>query len=145
MGRACVDEEFIKRVLSDAREALEELRSIVSKPLSTVLRSRDLRYAMRFSVVLLVEALTDAAQHILVRCFNTEPTSYSDAMTKLGVTGVVPQGVADAAAKLARLRNLVIHRYWEVDDARIYRSAAEGGIDSVERMINMVERWVRDA
>lgn len=145
MGRACADEEFIKRVLGDAKEALEELRTIVSKPMSTVLRSRDLRYAMRFSVVLLVEALTDAAQHILVRCFDVEPTSYSDAMTKLGVAGVVPQGLADAAAKLARLRNLVIHRYWEVDDARIYRSAAEGGIDAVERMISVIERWVRDA
>lgn len=145
MHRSCIDREYIEKLLAEISEALDELRSIVSRPLAEVLSSRDLRYAMRFSVVLLVEALTDAAQHILVRCFSIEPKSYVDALKKLVEVSIVRKELADRLAALARLRNIIVHRYWEIDDLRIYNEAKTNGIAVVESTMSDLKRWLADA
>jgi uncharacterized protein YutE (UPF0331/DUF86 family) len=43
--------------------------------------------------------------------------------------------------RLTRLRNLIIHRYWEVDDFRIYREARESGLGMIERFMEEVEKY----
>ena len=50
----CIDREYVAKLLSEAEEALEELRSIASRPMHQVLQSRDLVYAMRFSIIAIV-------------------------------------------------------------------------------------------
>ncbi len=144
MRRDCVDREYVEKLLSEIDEALEELKSLTSRSIPEVLGSRDLRYAMRFSIVLLVEALTDVAQHILVKCFNIEPRSYVDAMRKLVEVGIVRRELGDRLAALARLRNLIVHRYWEVDDLRIYNEARIGGIAIAEAAISDLRAWLSD-
>ncbi len=128
----------------EAEEALDELRSIVSRPIEEVLRSRDLRYAMRFSIVMIVECLADIVQHILTRCYGETPSSYVDTFMKLRDVGLLHDSVVDELISLARLRNLVIHRYWVVDDAKIYRNAREQGIEVVTRAIEVLKRCIDD-
>ncbi|UNQ73171.1 HepT-like ribonuclease domain-containing protein [Infirmifilum sp. NZ] len=47
--------------------------------------------------------------------------------------------------KLVRLRNLIVHRYWEVDDARVYREVKEEGIRLVRGFVEEVERYASGA
>ncbi len=82
---------------------------------------------MRFSIVLLIEALTDVAQHILVRCFSIEPKSYVNTLKKLVETNIVRKELADKLVALAKLRNIIVRRYWEVDDLRIYNEVKTMG------------------
>ena len=44
--------------------------------------------------------------------------------------------------KLTRLRNLIIHRYWEIDDSRIYRETKSNGLKIIEDLIKEVEEYV---
>ena len=36
--------------------------------------------------------------------------------------------VAEGMAALAFLRNMVVYRYWDIDDARIYREVSKSGL-----------------
>jgi len=63
----------------------------------------------------------------------------------LGEEGVISPRVGEGMQKLVRLRNLIIHRYWEVDDARVYREARSGGLDLVEEFAEEVEAYVARA
>jgi uncharacterized protein YutE (UPF0331/DUF86 family) len=40
--------------------------------------------------------------------------------------------------RFAGLRNLLVHRYWEVDDARLYRELKEGGLEALRRFLRHV-------
>ena len=44
----------------------------------------------------------------------------------MGARGLLPQALANRLARAARLRNLLVHRYWEIDDERVHQSVREG-------------------
>lgn len=44
-------------------------------------------------------------------------------------------------ASLASLRNMVVHRYWEVDDIRIYREAKRRGIKILENFVKEMRKY----
>ncbi len=47
--------------------------------------------------------------------------------------------------RFVRLRNLIVHRYWEVDDARMYKEIKEEGFRIVRRFIEEVESFASRA
>jgi len=49
-----VDRGVVEKLLRDAREALEEVRSVTSMSVGDFARSRTARFSLRYSVVMLV-------------------------------------------------------------------------------------------
>jgi len=137
-----VDRSVVEKLLRDAREALEEVRSVTSMSVDDFVRSRTARFSLRYSVVMLVEALADVAVIILEKDFDEAAESYREAFLKLAEKGVISAGVAERMAALAGLRNLIVHRYWAVDDMKVYRDARGSGIEAVEKFISEVLRYV---
>jgi uncharacterized protein YutE (UPF0331/DUF86 family) len=45
-------------------------------------------------------------------------------------------------AKLASLRNQIVHRYWTIDDLRIYKEAKENGLGTIESFIKEMTDYV---
>lgn len=45
-------------------------------------------------------------------------------------------------AKLASLRNIIVHRYRVIDDAKILNEARENGIEATRKYIDEVIRYV---
>jgi len=79
---------------------------------------------------------------ILEKDFSEAVESYREAFLKLAEKGVISAGVAERMAALAGLRNLIVCRYWAVDDMRIYRDARGSGVEAVEKFISEVLRYV---
>jgi uncharacterized protein YutE (UPF0331/DUF86 family) len=65
-----------------------------------------------------------------------EPESYSDCLAYLRDKGIV--GCAEDLIKIIRMRNLLVHRYWEVDDFKVYSSVKEN-FRCVEEFLKTVE------
>lgn len=108
---------------------------------SEFLRDRRARFALRYSIMLMVEALADLAVAILEKDFQVAPRSYREAFTLLAEKGVVAAESASRMERLAALRNMIVNRYWAVDDARVYREAKEGGLEAVRAFIEEVGRY----
>ena len=123
-------------------EAIEEVREIVSLDVDSFLNDRRSRFSLRYSVVLIIEYLADIAVAILEKDFNEVVESYRDAIMKLRDKRVLGSRVAESIARLVSLRNLIVHRYWAVDDLKIYESAKSSGVENIERFIEEVSRYV---
>jgi len=78
-----VDREIINKLLSEAREALDEIRNIVSMDLNDFMKSRTARFSLRYSIIMLVEALVDLAIAILEKDFGESIETYREAFVKL--------------------------------------------------------------
>jgi len=128
-----VDRGVVEKLLRDAREALEEVRSVTSMSVDVFAGSRTARFSLGYSVVVLVEALADVAVLILEKDFGEAVESYREAFLKLAEKGVISAGVAERMAALAGLRNLIVHRYWAVDDMKVYRDARGSVVEAAER------------
>jgi uncharacterized protein YutE (UPF0331/DUF86 family) len=91
---------------------IKEAESIVKGlDFDEFLRDRRSRLALRYSIVLMVEALGDLAVAVLEKDFNATPRSYREAFTLLAEKGVVTAELASRMERLAPLRNMIVHSY----------------------------------
>ncbi len=137
-----IDKNVFQKLVREVAEAIEEVREIVSLDVDSFLNDRRSRFSLRYSVVLIVEYLADIAVAILEKDFNEVVESYRDAIMKLRDKRVLGSRVAEFIARLVSLRNLIVHRYWAVDDLKIYESAKSNGVENIERFIEEVSRYV---
>lgn len=138
-----IDREYFGNVIREINDGLEEIREIVTAmDLEDFMRNRSKRFAMRYSIVLVVEAAADLGIAILRQGFNEEARSYREVFLKLAEKGVISFNVAEGMASLASLRNMIVHRYWDIDDARIYREARSGGVEVIEGFVREVRDYV---
>jgi uncharacterized protein YutE (UPF0331/DUF86 family) len=85
--------------------------------------------------LLLIQAIEDAASicaHLLARLGGQAATGYPDCFEKLQQLGVVEAELSKRLTLMARFRNLLVHRYWEVDDQRVLQFARHDVADLEE-------------
>ncbi|MCD6248374.1 MAG: DUF86 domain-containing protein [Hadesarchaea archaeon] len=89
-----------------------------------------------------MEATAGICLHILLRVHGEEAEGYPDSFLRLGAKHVIPQELATKLASAARLRNLLVHRYWEIEDEKVYASV-ERGLKDFEDFINRINNFCR--
>ena len=113
-----IDTSVVKIRISEVRETISELLRLTSKIYDKL--TIDERYSIRYNIIVLVEALVSLCTHIARKRYNYMPKSYADAVRfvseKLNVTCV------NDLVALVKLRNILVHRYWNVDDREVYDS-----------------------
>jgi len=134
-----VDRERVSKLIEELRESLRVAEEIVSLGLNEFLADIRNRYTLRLSIVEIVEAATLIGLHILREQFNDTAEGYVQVFRKLLEHGILSRDTGEGMIKLARLRNLIVHRYWDIDDARVYTEIKEVGIELVKKFIREVE------
>ncbi len=75
--------------------------------------------AVKYRFLVAIEASIDAGQHILSSEGFRAPESSADVFRVLGENGVLEQHAVVQLEAMARFRNLLVHGYAVVDDARV--------------------------
>jgi uncharacterized protein YutE (UPF0331/DUF86 family) len=78
-------------------------------------RDEILEHALSHAMQNCIAAVIDIAQHIVAEKQSSPPESYSEAIVTLGALGVIEQSFADEFARVAKLRNVLVHLYDNVD------------------------------
>ena len=114
-----VDVNQLKQKMTEVLEAKAELKGLTLKHYSEL--SMDEKYAIRYHVIVLAEALGGVCFHIAKEDLEQEPLSYSECFKLLDEEGICEKCAKDLSA-IVRLRNLLTHRYWTIDDRLVYNS-----------------------
>jgi uncharacterized protein YutE (UPF0331/DUF86 family) len=131
------DRALIKKLLWEVEEALQVLEEVSAKPEP----SRSDVYAARYAISQIVEAFAAIAARVAA-AQGVAVEGYAESMAFLGRAGIVRAEAAEALVKLAKLRNLIIHRYWLLNDKRILAEARSGGIEAIRRAVGDVRRFI---
>lgn len=113
---------------------LEEIRDRGHEAFSG---DRTLEYAATRSIQVAVEAMLDAANHIVAREGLGTPKTYREAVQLLVDAGVLPRDKADTFAKMVRFRNRAVHLYDEIDADEIW-AIMESDLDDFEAFIRAI-------
>lgn len=129
-----IDASHLKQRITEVLDAEAELKRLIAKPFNEL--SLDEKYAVRYHVIVLAEALGSICLHIAREDLKQEPLSYSECFRLLD-----EEGVCDCAKDLTaivRLRNLLTHRYWIIDDEQVYNSV-KNDFKSVDKFVESVK------
>lgn len=115
-----VNRNYVRILIVDIKTAVEKVNGFTSKPYEQLSDAE--RYAIRYNIIVAVEALTSLALHIARRALGVRPEAPIHALRALRGGGLLTPRECDELERLVRLRNLLVHRYLVVDDKRIYDS-----------------------
>mgnify|MGYP000085340874 CR=1 FL=1 len=76
--------------------------------------------AMRYYLIVLAEALSSLALHIARRALGKRPLSSMEAIRILRDHHLITSEECDDTIRLMRLRNLLVYRYWVIDDKKLF-------------------------
>jgi len=130
-----INVELIEARIREINDAIQILKDLIAKEFDKLTLHEKL--SMRYLVIELVEAASSICVHILVNLYNERPEGYPDCFMRLSVKGIISEDLAKKLASAARLRNLLVHRYWFVDDEKVYESVKKGLKDFEEFIICM--------
>lgn len=77
--------------------------------------------ASKYLLVTAIEDVLSVANHIIASEGWRSPADYADAFAVLREHEVVSRDLAARLSSMARFRNLLVHVYADVDDARVHR------------------------
>jgi uncharacterized protein YutE (UPF0331/DUF86 family) len=103
---------------------LDRLREEVNQ-LSTLRDSEDLPTdetalaAAKYRFIVAIETCIDVAEHVIASEGLRSPDSFAEAFAVLGEAGLLDEDLAADLQDMARFRNLLVHGYQRVDDARV--------------------------
>jgi len=136
-GLSIDDIVYIKKLLHEIDEALGVIEKVVRRKR---LRIND-KYALRYAIVEIVESLALISQRI-ARAMDYPLEGYIEAMKFYSKAHILDEDIVKGLVRLARLRNLIIHRYWEIDDNRIVAEARGSGLEVIRRALDGIRRFI---
>ena len=113
----------------------DKVRKITSEVLSALQRLEDLRKlseeefaadphkvaSAKYNLIVAIEGAVDLSNHIISKNGFRTPEDYADTFRVMEEKGVFDAEFTNSIIQMARLRNRLVHIYWDIDDAEIYR------------------------
>ena len=119
-----------------------ELERLIAVDQATFFSDRRNAFSVRYLIIQAVEAMTDLCQHMLARTRGIPCDGYIDCIVKAGEHGIISVALAERLRRLAAWRNILVHRYWNIDDARVYVET-KANLSDLTAFIDDIEALVR--
>ena len=137
-----IDVGRINRLLMEIHEALGVIKKAIALGKKHFLNNIELVYAVRYAIITIVEAISVITIHVLEKKYGVVPETYSEAVEMLGRYGVIQRDLASRLKRLVALRDILVHKYWSVDDSRIYDEATGNGVGTIEEFIREIKDYI---
>lgn len=98
--------------------------------------------SLKYLLIEAVEAVADICQHLLAKAKGIVCEGYIDCILKAGEAGIMTNALAHKLRKLADLRNILIHRYWVIDDEKIYLQTIENK-DNLRKFLDEADGFIK--
>lgn len=75
----------------------------------------------KYNLIVAIEGTVDLSNHIISKNRFRTPEDYADTFRVMEEKGVFDTEFSSSLVQMARFRNRLVHIYWDIDDAEIYR------------------------
>ncbi|MBA2729445.1 MAG: DUF86 domain-containing protein [Euzebyaceae bacterium] len=127
-----VDPLRLAALLDRLRTELIALRRLAALPPSTLADDDDLLAAVKYRFIVAIESCIDAGRHVVASEGLRAPIDYADVFTVLGEGKLLDAATVAELRDAARFRNLLVHGYTAVDDARVVQ-ILQSRLDDIDR------------
>lgn len=135
--------EKIKTLEKDLLNTASEIRTIIAIDEEVFIKEPKVIYALRYLLIEAVEVMANICNHLLTRMAGQVPKGYPDCFEKLSEANIITRELGEKLKKAASLRNILIHKYWEIDNRRVFRSAKEN-IGDFEQFLREVNEFIKE-
>lgn len=136
-----VDERRVRRLLQQVRDDLFYLSEKAGMNREILVDDGDQLRAIKYVFVTAIEGCVNVAQHLCASEGWGPPSSNPDALRVLGRHRVIESDRAEAMARAASFRNVLVHGYAAVDDALVVAFLDQ--VSELDGYVAEVASWVK--
>jgi uncharacterized protein YutE (UPF0331/DUF86 family) len=114
------DQEKVATLISQLRKSCERLRMLSGLGKDVFLSDPDKIGSSKYHFIVAIESCIDLCNHLISRNGFRIPESYGDTFVVMCEVGALDPDFANDLKNMAKLRNRLVHLYWEVDDVQLY-------------------------
>jgi len=114
-----IDIEKVKQRITEIRENLEKIKKYSSPSDEDFKKDERNILSIKFLLLESIEACGNICVHILAKKIFRASSSFSECFENLHKSKVIGEDLSTRLIKMARFRNILVHRYWEVDNQKI--------------------------
>lgn len=129
----------LDEMLANLRRYVSSLRRLAATPRDKFVGEEDAVGSASYHFLIAIECCIDIANVIIADRQLRSPTDYADTFTILRDANILDNATAENLIKGARFRNLLAHRYWSIDEGRVYQFLQED-LGHFDRFIEAVAR-----
>lgn len=133
-----VDPRAVRLRLREVDRRIGRLRRILEAGREAFLGDPEVQAAAERHLQVAIQGAIDAGAHLVAEASAETPADYAGVFAALARMGVIDGGLAERLARAARLRNLLVHLYLQVDPERLWE--AIGQVGDLEALAAAVER-----
>jgi uncharacterized protein YutE (UPF0331/DUF86 family) len=115
-----VDPRKIESLFRDLDGYLASLKQLALLSRDNLAKDQISLGAAKYYLQISVECCINVANHVISRQGLRTPETYAESFTILAENGVIDAEFCATAHKMVRMRNRLVHLYWEVDADILY-------------------------
>ena len=134
-------EDLIYQKLANTKEYLSQLKELHPHSVDGYISNLKNKRAIERQIQLVVEAVIDAGEIIVIDLSARPPRTRKEVITKLKELKVITPGLATKIIPLVSLRNRIVHEYDVVKDDLVYLSIKKV-VDGVNDLTNNLTAYL---
>ncbi len=135
-----VDERRLRRLLQAVSNELAYLHARASEDRVALRADEERLSGLKYRFVTTIEGIVNVAHHVCASEGWGPPLDNADAVRLLGRHSVLEPELARRAAQAVGFRNVLVHRYVDVDDDRVV--AFLDDLDVLDRFVREATAWL---
>ncbi|MCI0494480.1 DUF86 domain-containing protein [candidate division KSB1 bacterium] len=136
-----LNRERLTKYLEQISSEIDIINSILVHNDEEILESKHFLRSLKYSAVVIAEAIANTLQHILAKKFKVTVSGYKEVLIKSRDNQVVSSELLGNLHPFIRFRNMLIHQYWDVDD-QLFLTNLRSGTKDFQAFINEIERII---
>jgi uncharacterized protein YutE (UPF0331/DUF86 family) len=124
----------------EIRECVEKLQRYAALPDDEFFADERNLYTVEHLLLIAIEAAAALCNHVLAKTAKRAPVSYGECFEGLQSVHKLDDELATRLIRMARFRNLLVHRYWDIDATRVLAYARHnlGDFDAYLKVIGEI-------
>lgn len=114
-----IDIEKIKQRITEIKENIEKIKKYSSLPEKEFWEDERNILSIKHLLLESIEACGNICVHISAKKLFKAPSSFTECFENLYKSKVIDEDLSTKLIKMARFRNILVHRYWQIDDQKI--------------------------
>jgi uncharacterized protein YutE (UPF0331/DUF86 family) len=138
-----VDQETLASILNNLKGYLSKLNILAALPKDDFLKDFTNTESAKHLLQVSIECSLDIAHHIVADEGYRTPSDYYDTFTVLHENGILPASFMPTLRQMVSFRNRVVHLYWDVDNATVYR-ILQDNLDDFDEYIKYILDYIEN-
>lgn len=124
-----INAERLQLYLNQIRIETQDIEAILARSNHEILAEPHYLKSLKYSIIVIAEATGSILQHILAKKYNIPVSGFSETIKKAENKELISTALLERILPFMRFRNLLVHKYWIIDDQEFLEQIRTGHRD----------------